>query len=102
MHPSREAGCRGCLPPLRLPVADARHPCPSLLRKRLDSRFRSFGALAAILVLVPPAFSLPPPEDLVLKFVSPPAGRPVSGETRVELLAIVPPGAHLVRIEVSI
>ena len=44
----------------------------------------------------------PHSEELLVRFVSPPPGRPVSGETKVSLRTSVPEGARLVRIEVFI
>jgi Ca-activated chloride channel family protein len=63
---------------------------------------RAHRILAAILFSLLGAFSAFPADELVLRFISPPLGRPVSGDTRVGLSAVVPPGVRLLRIEVTI
>jgi VWFA-related protein len=64
-------------------------------------RLRALTLLAPYLILLAATPSVHA-EELLIRFVSPPAGRPVSGETKVTLRASVPGGARLVRIEVFI
>ncbi len=92
------------MPLLRLLVANA-GPDGARLLKTGFSRWplEAPALLALALAFVLLATSVPlHAEELLIRFVSPAAGRPVSGETKVALRASVPEGAHLVRIEVFI
>ena len=90
------------MPVLRIPIANTGPPGTGLL-KTVISRggLRAPARLALVLALLPSPTHVRA-EELLIRFMSPPAGRPVSGETKIILRASVPEGAHLVRIEVFI
>lgn len=90
------------MPVLRIPLANAGPPGAGLLRTVVSRRRLRTPALLVLAFALLPAPALLHAEELLIRFVSPPAGRPVSGETKVVLRASVPEGAHLVRIEVFI
>jgi len=61
---------------------------------------RWLAALAAIASCLPG--TLPAADDFTVRFLAPPLGRPVSGETRVRLAVVAPPGNQPVTIEVTV
>jgi len=68
----------------------------------LDVSLRILRFLGSCLLFLLASCTLLRAEELALRFLTPPPNLPVAGETRVSLLAVVPQGARLVRIEVVI
>lgn len=58
--------------------------------------------LGVLIMLVAAALSSAADDELSIRFVAPPPGRPVSGETRVVLDTNAPHGARVVRVELTI
>src|SRR5512145_2550976 len=102
MHSTGRPRSRRGVPVLRIPVANTGPPGAGLLKTVVSRGCLRASALLALAVALLPSPVLLHAEELLIRFVSPPVGRPVSGETKVVLRASVPKGAHLVRIEVFI
>jgi len=86
---------------LRLRGQGASLPGTRLLSRHQPARRGALRA-AVLITLVAAAIPSAADEELSIRFIAPPPGQPVSGETRVALDAKVPRGARVVRIELTI